>query len=77
MTIVGDTIYVADARQLKIWSFRDGEAHGQIAIDLSNNIGLVCPVGVTFGDGSLYVLYWKGFASQHPLPATIDLQLAA
>ena len=40
-----------------MWSFSDGEAHGQIAIDLSNNIGLVCPVGVTFGDGSLYVLY--------------------
>ena len=48
---------MADARQLKMWSFSDGEAHGQIAIDLSNNIGLVCPVGVTFGDGSLYVLY--------------------
>ena len=78
LTLDGDTVYVADAKLKKVWSFRASEAVGQIALDLSHIDG-ADPLDVILQGGCFYVLHWHprgGFVSQHPLPPPIDLDVA-
>ena len=78
LTLYGDTVYVADAKLKKIWSFWRGESVARTAFDLSH-IDEARPIDVLVQDGSLYVLHRHadgGFVTQHPLPAQIDLELA-